>query len=440
MLLILVGLYLIFLIFIAYLSKRLIKTDRDYLLAGRSLPLSISTFALFATWFGSETILGASKEFAEGGFLSVIEEPFGAALCLILAGLFFVRPIYRMNILTFADFYRVIYGREVELLSSILLVISYFGWIAAQYVAFALILKTLTGVSLDYGILIAFSVSILMVYFGGMWAIALTDFIQTLIILFSLVVISVYTFFLVGGLDVIVKEVPEEYFRLLPNPKLEDISEYIVAWIVIGLGSIPSQDLFQRFMSSKSEDVAVISSIIAGFMYLSVAMLPLFIALYAKFEAGLTLLDYINTLNPLLKLAFFLGLLSTILSTSSAAILAPSAIISENLISNLFNGFSKVILNRLTVVFVSMFSLIFAFSGQTIYELVASSSTVTLVSLFAPLVCGIYCKKVGKIGAILSMVGGFLVWFIFDIILSYRTFGILAGLFVSLFLILTLRR
>ncbi len=73
-----------------YAAKR-VKNSKDFILAGRSLPLPISTAALFATWFGSETILGSSVEFARGGFLAVIQDPFGGALCLFLLGLIFAK-------------------------------------------------------------------------------------------------------------------------------------------------------------------------------------------------------------------------------------------------------------------------------------------------------------------------------------------------------------
>lgn len=432
--------YFLFLISLSIISNRFISSDRDYLLAGRSLPLSISTFALFATWFGSETILGASQEFAKGGFLKVIEEPFGAGMCLIITGMFFARPLYRMNILTFADFYRVRYSERVENLASLFLVISYFGWIAAQFVAFGIVFKTLSGLPFFIGVLAAFFLSVFMVYLGGMWAVALTDFIQTIIILCSIGLIFGYVVYVSGGLYGLVENVPSEYFKFLPNSDFDSMIEYITAWMIIGLGSIPGQDIFQRFMSSRSERVAVYSLYIAGLMYISVALLPLFIALYSKFSLGFTenpLLEYINTLNPFLRTIFFFGLLSAILSTSSAAILAPSAIISENILPKIFKNISeksRLFLNRISVIFVGFVSLIMAFSGESIYELVASSSVVTLVSLFAPLALGIYWKRAGEIGAMFSMVGGFTIWFLFDVILFSHTEGIVLGFLVSVFL------
>lgn len=433
-----VGLYILLLVSVSFFARRLISSDKDYLLAGRSLPLSLSTFALFATWFGSETIVGASDEFAKSGFLGVIEEPFGAGLCLVLAGLFFVRRLYRMNILTLADFFRVKYGERAEIFASFFLTVSYFGWIAAQLVAFAVVLNVLTGFSTSAGIILGLVVCVVMVYTGGMWAIAITDFIQTLIIMFSLVVIFGFVVYMAGGFEGLLNNVPQDHFKFLPSASPEHILEYIVAWMIIGLGSIPGQELFQRFMSSRSENIAVYSSLIAGVMYLSVAMLPLMIAMYAKFSAGIDqnpLLEYINTLNPFLKVTFFLGLMSAIISTASAAILAPSAIISENILTKIFRGLSRqsrLHLSRLSTVFVGLVSVVFAFSGESIYQLVAYSSVVTLVSLFAPLVFGLYHRQPNSHGAVASMLSGFAVWFFVDVLLSHRTAGVLAGFLVSL--------
>lgn len=123
--------YLLITIAIGIYAAKKVKNSKDFILAGRSLPLPISTAALFATWFGSETILGSSVEFAKGGFLAVIQDPFGGALCLFLLGLIFAKYLYRMQILTFGDFYKNRYGKKMEFIAGICLIFSYFGWVAA---------------------------------------------------------------------------------------------------------------------------------------------------------------------------------------------------------------------------------------------------------------------------------------------------------------------
>ena len=115
------------------------------MLAGRSLPLALSSAALFAIWFGSETVFGASGEFLKGGLYSVIEDPFGGALCLMLFGLFYARKLYGMNLLTLGDFFEVRYSKRTELVASFFLAPPYAGYIAAQLVAMGLILNIITG-------------------------------------------------------------------------------------------------------------------------------------------------------------------------------------------------------------------------------------------------------------------------------------------------------
>lgn len=442
MLLLFVILYILLTLLLGVLASSFVKNSKDFLLAGRNLPLYMATFVAFATWFGSETVLGASSVFAKEGLYGVIEDPFGASLCLILIGLFFARPLYRMNLITFGDFYRVTYGRKVEIVASVMLVMSYFGWIAAQMVAIGVILKTLIGLPQVYGIFIGAVVVLSYTFLGGMWAVSLNDFLQTIMIVVGLLV-ALYEVSS-GFSDIIpsLRSQPPEFYRFVPNLDLRDILLYISAWITIGLGSIPQQDVFQRVMSSRSERVAVLSSLMAGFMYLTVAMIPLLLALIAR-----TRYPQLLQLDPQLMLPtlilehssvptqvlFFGALLSAIMSTASSAMLAPSAIISENLIRPYLKNLSDrgfLWLTRLCLVLVALVSLAFAYSGESIYHLVGSSSALSLVSLFVPFVAGLYFKGRNTLSAMSSMISGFVVWAVMEYVL-HSPFALLCGLAAS---------
>ncbi len=99
-LLVFVLIYLLISLGLGLYAATRVKTATDYAVAGRSLPLPIVIATVFATWFGSETVLGIPARFAEQGLGGTIEDPFGASLCLIFVGLFFARKLYRMNLLT----------------------------------------------------------------------------------------------------------------------------------------------------------------------------------------------------------------------------------------------------------------------------------------------------------------------------------------------------
>lgn len=410
-------------ILIGFIASRKIYNSRDYILAGRRLPVYICSAALFATWFGSETVMGASSKMAKDGLLGIIEDPFGASLCLLLIGLFFARPLYRMNLLTFGDFYREKFGGNVEFFASVCLIISYLGWVAAQMVALGIIFNVITGMSVTTGIIIGSLIVVIYTFIGGLWAVSLTDFLQTILILvglsFALFELSRET-----PLLTVFNNMPEKHFQFLPENKPVHILNYIAAWITIGLGSIPQQDVYQRVMSAKSERVAVLSSYIGAILYFTIALIPIILIMYAKYltpslfenDNQLVLPNLIlNKTNIFTQILFFGALFSAIMSTASAAILAPASILSENILKRFFTNPSDKKLLRLTkmcVLVVAAFSFLMAMSRTNIYELVGESSALSLVSLFVPLMAGIYWKNVKKISALLSIIFGMLGWMI----------------------------
>jgi SSS family solute:Na+ symporter len=423
--------YLLLTVLIGYWASRRVKTAGDFMLAGRSLPILLSSAALFATWFGSETVFGASSQFLQGGLYAVIEDPFGAALCLVLFGLFFARKLYSMNLLTLGDYFKLRYGPKAELLSSALMAPPYVGYIAAQLVAMGLILNVVSGIDVWVGVVASAFVVTFYTYIGGMWAISITDFVQSIIIILGLVVLAVVLAGKAGGVEAVFSEVPQENFRFLPKPEWRDVTAYLAAWSVLGLGSIPSQDVFQRAMSSGSANTAVRSCYVAAGLYLTVAMLPLFISLCTKHlypdqltgDTQLTLPNMVLThTNLAVQVLFFGSLLSAIMSTTSSAILAPAAIFSENLIRPLsghrFNDRQMLWLTRGSVLLFSALATVMACMRTNIYELVGESSVLSMVTLLAPLTFGIYWRRTTSFGAMLSMVVGFLAWLVFNFLVD----------------------
>jgi solute:Na+ symporter, SSS family len=440
-----IAIYLLVTVLIGLFTSRYVKSSEDFILAGRRLPLMLSASALFATWFGSETILGASSEFVEHGLYGVIEDPFGAALCLFLVGVFFARPIYRMNLTTFGDFYRQKFSPNTELVAGFFMVPSYFGWVAAQLVALGIILNVVSGIAIIHGIVLSAVVVALYTYIGGMWAVTVADFVQTIIIIGGLLFLSVYMLEEAGGIEKVYNQTPEGFFTFLPEPDFNHVLKYFAAWITIGLGSIPQQDVFQRVMASRSNKVAVRASFISSGMYLTIGMLPLLIGLCAKvafptltMSDGQALLPQVvlRHTHLLVQVLFFGALLSAIMSTTSGAILAPAAILSENLIKPLAKGKIKtrhhLLLVRVCVIGIAMVAAGLACMQTNIYELVGESSALSLVSLFVPMVAGIYWKKASSLGAIMAMVAGLGTWLLMEKMLETNFPAIVGGLLISI--------
>ena len=431
--------YLVVTISIGVFASRFVKGSGDFVQAGRRLPPFFNAAALFALWFGSETVFGASSAFMEGGLMNVIEDPFGASLCLFLFGFFFVRRLYRMNLLTIGDLFRIKYGQNVELISSFFMLLTFFGYIAAQFVALGIILQvvlTQTGISMSMPAAILLCSIIVTAYtmIGGMWAVSITDFVQSILIVIGLVIVVVFVANEAGGVSEVIANAPENTFKFLPSAEPIDITNWIGAWMVIGLGYIPSQDVFQRANSARSEKAAVHSTYLGAALYLIIAMLPLFIALAAKvlypeenFSDTQSVLPHI-VLNhtPLwIQIMFFGALLSAVLSTCSGSILAPASILAENFLKPLYqsNGQRELsdrqfmLMLRLSVVAIALVSFCMTIPRQNIYALVGESATFGMVSLLAPMTAGLYWKTINTQGALLSMFGGLVTYIFFEYVM-----------------------
>lgn len=419
------------------------------MLAGRSLPIVLSSAALFATWFGSETVFGASAEFLEGGLYAVIEDPFGASLCLILFGVFYARRLYNMNLLTLGDFFKVRYNKATELTASLFLALPYLGYIAAQLVAMGLILNVVIDIPVWQGVVISSVIVTLYTYAGGMWAVSITDFVQSIIIIAGMIALAYILSEKAGGVSVVISEMPDKDLKFLPSFELKEIAAYLAAWSVLGLGSVPSQDVFQRSMSSGSARTAVWSCYIAAGLYLTIAMLPLYISLCTKHlypgritgDAQLTLPNMVLQHTGLpIQVLFFGSLLSAIMSTTSSAILAPAAIFSENLVRPLvkhrYTDKQFLMLTKICVVIFAVLATIMACFRSNIYELVGESSILSLVSLFIPLTLGLYWKRSSSKGALLAMVAGMITWIIFEAIETPWP-SLIPATFVSLLAMIT---
>ncbi len=429
-----VALYLAVTVGIGLIAATRVKSMADFAVAGRTLPLAMIVTTTFATWFGSETVLGISAKFVQGGLNSVVEDPFGASMCLVLVGLFFAYRLYKMNLLTIGDFYRKRFGPGIEIFCSVVIMISYLGWVAAQITALGLVFNLLSqgAIPLPAGMILGTAIVLLYTVFGGMFSIAWTDFLQMTIIVVGLLAIAVMAGNLAGGADkVFALAKANDWFRFLPPPTLHDGLFFFAAGITMMLGSIPQQDIFQRVMSSRTADIARKGPVIGGLAYLAFAFVPMFIVasslLIMPEEARKLLADdpqkVLPTLimmhMPIVAQVFFFGaLISAIMSTASATLLAPSTTFVENILRHLKpNMGDKQMLRALRASLLGFTALVLAYAilmeGTPIYELVSGAYQITLVGAFVPLVCGLYWSRATTQGAVVSIALGILTWVLF---------------------------
>ncbi|MGB0720434.1 MAG: sodium:solute symporter family protein [Bdellovibrionales bacterium] len=416
-----------------------VRNSTDYILAGRSLPIYVTIATVFATWFGSEAVLGMPATFMEEGLGGIVADPFGAGLCLVFVGVFFAARLYRMNLLTIGDFYRQRFGRTVETLVSIAICISYLGWVSAQIVALGLTIHLISGdmISFELGMVIGLTVVMIYTIFGGMWSVAIMDFLQMMTILAGLVIVAyIVSTKLDGGAMAVIDHAAENNkFDFWPDMNLAAILGFIGAFVTLALGSIPQQDVFQRVMSAKDEKTSVRGTVIGGFFYIAFCFVPIFIA-YGATLIDPSLIDtymgeggdpqkilpsfILNDVPTVVQVMFFGALLSAIMSTASGTLLAPSAILAENIFKDAFKLNEKQLLLtlRLCVFGFGLVVLGYAYlstsAGLSIFEMVENAYLVTLCGAFVPLAFGVYWKKSTNAGALTSIALGVSTWAVLE--------------------------
>jgi SSS family transporter len=425
-----VILYWVISVGIGIYAARYVNNSKDFAIAGRSLPMYVVTATVFATWFGSEAVLGIPATFIKEGLHGVVADPFGSSMCLVIVGVFFARRLYRMNLMTIGDYYRNRFGRKVEVLVTLCIVASYLGWVAAQIKALGLVFNVVSAgaISMNMGMMIGAASVLIYTLMGGMWSVAITDFLQMIIIVVGMLYIGWEVSGMVGGAGVVIQHAADAgKLAFWPSPTLREMLWFFAAWITMMLGSVPQQDVFQRVASSKSESVARNASILGGVLYFLFAFIPMFLGYSASLidpvmveeligtDAQLILPTLIMTKMPVLAQVMFFGaLLSAIKSCASATLLAPSVTFSENIVKELMPGQSdRQMLLSMRIVVLVFTAIVTAFamnSDASIFQMVENAYKVTLVAAFVPLVAGFYWKRATGHGAFASMILGLVTW------------------------------
>ena len=381
---------------------RRVRTEDDYLLAGRSLGPVMTTFTVFATWFGAETCVGAAGIAYERGLAGNAADPFGYGIAVVLVGIFLAARLYGLRITTIADLLRTRYGADVEKLAASLMIPTSLLWAAAQIRAFGQILGGATGLDVEVAITVAAGVVLVYTSFGGMLADAYTDLVQGTVLLIGLAIVG---FVLLPGGD----------FDAIEPARLQlvadDVSPLatIESWAVPILGSLVAQELVARVLSARSATVARRATISAGLLYLVVGLVPVAVGLLgANAMPGLEDPEQILVLQaeralPAWAHVIFVGaLVSAILSTVDSALLVAGSLLAHNVLHTRLQRMDergRVRANRLAVGAFGLVAYGLALSADRVYTLVEQASAFGTAGILVVVVLGLRDGFGGRIAA-----------------------------------------
>ena len=383
----------------AWASRR-VRSEDDYLVAGRRLGPGLATFSIFATWFGAETCIGAAGRAHARGLSSTSAEPFGYGLCLLAMGAVYAVPLWRRKLTTLADLFGSRFSPSTERAAAALLVPGSILWAAAQMRGFAHVLSTAAGFDVDLAVKLAAGFCILYTIFGGLLADATNDLIQGIVLTLGLAVLAGGVVVRLGGADETARALATSAVMARPAGTGVPLLETLEAWAIPVFGSVLATELVSRIIACRSPEIARRSAFAGGALYLAVGSIPVAVGLLAH-GLGAPAGDPEQVLPAVARnvlpaagyVLFAGGLVAAILSTVDSTLLVAAGLVSHNLVVPLLAIESQRTKVRLARIGVAAFGLLawwLAARARGVYELVEAASAFGSAGTFVAATFGLF--------------------------------------------------
>lgn len=363
----------------------------------------LTTFSVFATWFGAESCVGTAGAAYADGLVGVTADPFGYAIVLLLVGLLFAVPLWKMKLTTISDYFTIRYSPFVGTLTAIVLIPTSLLWAAAQIRAFGQVLMASSSLDLSVAITVAAVVVILYTSLGGLLADAVTDLVQGVILIAGLMLVTYLVISDQGGIFAAWETIDKTRLTFIPHHITDPWQRFftmVESWSVPILGSLIAQELISRLLASRTPDIARNGTLLASVMYLTLGLMPLFIGLigyhvYPGLEDPEQILPLLaqRHFHHIIYVIFAGALVSAILSTVDSALLSAAALVTHNVIfgeQNKYSGKAKLLMDRLGVIILGITAYVLALHASGIYHLVKDASAFGSAGIFLIYITGIY--------------------------------------------------
>ncbi|QQE65818.1 sodium:solute symporter [Leptolyngbya sp. BL0902] len=392
-------------------SKQVRGDSVNFLVAGRGLALPLAAATLMAQSVDANATLGNTDLSSEFGFWAGAALPVGLALCLFLTGLVLAKPMNRMGLITIPDFYRVKYGRRVELMAACIMTLSFSFLLAGNLVAGGFMFQTFLGTSYAGGITLLAALVLTYTVSGGLFAVAYTDFIQIFIAFAGSAALLVYVLVHYG------LTIPEGMGPLALEQLTRIDAGAPINWaslIALGFGNMVAIDFMARIFAADSPQTAQRACFIASAGTLIIGLPFSLIALTAGsiFEQigitpdGPVLFALLQHAVPgLLGLMVLAAILAASLSTADGAILGTSSVLAHNVLgirhasAQGAGGDRLLLITRIMAVVITLVGVVLGLRVPQTGVLLLLAFDMSFAGLVVPLLGGLFWPQATHQGA-----------------------------------------
>ncbi len=406
-----------------YRAKR-VKSQEDFMVAGRSLKTGVMVFTLICTWIGSGTFI-AGAEFASKAGFSALWLAAGAWVGIVVI-YFLAGKVRTFGQYTIGDILEVRYGPAARIVGAIALIISFTAIVSYQFVAGGFILNVATdgAIPSSVGTIIAAVFVILFTAVGGMIAIAYTDLPNGIIILLACMLSVPFVYLATGGWAQVTQSLDPGYFAVVneqfgAHPYLK-VGSYFLATMLLLMGV---QSMYQKFYSARTPKDAKKAVLLwtIGTVFVETVVVIIAVLAYSKFKDQLdltipkeggkvVLLAAKHMVPPPVGILLLGAACAVVISTGMNYLLSPTTTVMRDIYQRFKKTKPKqntmVALQKVLVVILGVIAFFLAMKLTSVLGMAYFAYTIYGVAITPALIAALAWKRATKMGGLVSIISG----------------------------------
>jgi SSS family solute:Na+ symporter/sodium/proline symporter len=413
--------YLVVLIGVGAYRSRYVKTQDDFMVAGRRLSARVLVGTLLATWIGSGSIIASAGLAYDTGFPALW---FDAGVWIAIIILYLIAGRARkLAQYTVPDILEIRYNKYARVLGTVVTMVAYTAIVSYQFRAGGMVLNLITGISVDQGIIITALFVIGYTVLAGMISVAYTDVVNGVIMIIGLFVALPFLLDSGGGWSEIASRLPDTHFEVLGELTLLQALGYSLPTMLLLLGE---SGMYQRFFSAR--DSATAKRSVVGWIIgtIIVETLIVFIAivgrgLFSDIEPEMVILHSVkNGLPVLIGCLCLSAIVAVIVSTADSFLLVPSTNFMRDIYQRFINpNVSQkrlVLYSRIVVVLLGVIAFVQVRFFTRILEMAIYAYTMYGVGITPALMAAFFWKRATAAGGVCSISAGMVITILWEIL------------------------
>jgi len=423
--------YLIFLFGLSFFLKRKIKTAEDFLLARRKLTAPVLIMTLVATWIGSGSIFGSADLAYHHGYASLWGSV-GAWVAIILM-YFIADKIRATEKFTIPEILESHYGQTAKNLASIITIISYTTIVSYQFKGGGRIVEIISNgaISLETGIIITAFFVISYTFLAGLVSAAYADIVNGILMIVGFALTLPFIFKAVGGVSYVFQTVRESgQLSLFGNMSPREAFSYFIPMFLLLLSNA---NMYQRFFAAKDGKEAkkavmgwITGTVIIDTLIVTIAIAGSVVIVGLNVPQSETIILRVATelIPPSIGVLLIGATVAIIISTADSFLLVPASNIANDLYRKIIkceaNDNRVLLASKIAVIIVGIMAYLLAQFFPRILKAAFAAFTIYGASITPALISSFFWKRVGKHGAIFSIIGGSLITIIWEILIKIK--------------------